>query len=122
MVLGQYQSQIGDLPDLSKYNYENIFRLYKTNNNQYYYNLLQSIYIDGEIDKTKVFYITVKEQLPWSIISYNAYGTVFLWWLIALVNNIFNPIVSPKPGTVLKVIRPQYLTVVLDEINRSLNR
>ena len=122
MVLGQYQSQIGDLPDLSKYNYENIFRLYKTNNNQYYYNLLQSIYIDGEIDKTKVFYMTVKEQLPWSIISYNAYGTVFLWWLIALVNNIFNPVISPEPGTVLKVIRPQYLTVVLDEINRSLNR
>lgn len=122
MVLGQYQSQVDTLPDLSKFNYENIFRVYKTNNNQYYYNLLQSIYIDGEIDKTKIFYMTVKEQLPWSIISYNAYGTVLLWWLIALVNNISNPLISPEPGTVLKVIRPQYLNIVLDEISTSLKR
>jgi hypothetical protein len=122
MVLGQFQGQIDKLPDLSKYNYENIFRLYNTQNNQYYYNLLQSIYVDGEIDNNKVFYMTVKDQLPWSIISYNAYGTTLLWWLIALVNNIYNPVISPAGGTVLKIIRPQYLPDIIDEINRTLTR
>ncbi len=122
MVLGQFQSQVNQLPNLSKYNYENIFRIYQTKNNQYFYNLLQSIYIDGKIDNTKIFYMTVKEQLPWSIISFNAYGTTLLWWLIALVNDIYNPIISPQAGTVLKVIRPQYLSTVIEEVNRSLVR
>lgn len=122
MGLGKFQSQIKELPELSLYNYENIFLLYQTNNNQYYYNLLQSIYIDGELDQNKIFYMSVKEQLPWSIISYNAYGTTLLWWVIALVNKIYNPVISPEAGTVLKIIRPEYIPDVIREINLSLAR
>ena len=118
--MGQYQHKILDLPALDKTRYENIFRLYTTNKKQYYYNLLQTINIDQGIDPKKLFYMTVKEALPWSIVSYNAYGTMDLWWLIALVNNIDNPVKELSSGTTLKIIRPQFIDDVLTEINNAL--
>jgi hypothetical protein len=120
MILGNYQNQIPQLPAISKNKYENIFRLYTTKDNQFYYNLLQTVYIFDNIDPTKIFYLPVKQSLPWSIISYNAYKTIDLWWLIALVNKIYNPVLSPDSGTVLKVIRPEYVPAVLDEINQAI--
>lgn len=120
MILGKYQSQIADLPVLSRQRYENIFRMYTTNNNQYYYNLLKSLYIDNDIDPRKIYYMPVKSSLPWSTISYNAYGTIELWWLIALVNQIYNPIINPTVGTVLKVVRPEYIPELLGELKTLL--
>jgi hypothetical protein len=121
-MLGKYQSDISELPVIPKTRYENIFRLYSTGDAQYYYNLLQSIYIDGEIDPQKIFYMSVKESLPWSIISYNAYGTMDLWWLIAIVNKIYNPVDQPEVGSILKVIRPEYVESILTEINRAIQQ
>lgn len=120
MVLGKYQQQINKLPSLPKARYENIFRLYTTPNNQYFYNILQSIQLDGEIDPKKVFYMTVRETLPWSIISYNAYGNTDLWWLIALINNVDNPVKNPEVGKVLKIIRPEFIGQVVAEINNAI--
>ena len=120
MILGSYQSQIKQLGNLPANRYENIFRMYTTPDNQYYYNILQSIYIDGNIDETKIFYINVKQSLPWSIISYNTYGTTDLWWLITLINKIENPVKAPVTGTVLKAIRSEYIPGVLAEIKQSL--
>lgn len=120
MSIGSFQNQIPQLPNLSINRYERIFRLYKTNQGQFYYNLLQSLYIVDNIDPAAIFYMPVKQSLPWSIISYNAYGTMDLWWLIAIVNKIYNPIAMPEAGAVLKVIRPEYLTPVLEEINKAI--
>jgi hypothetical protein len=120
MVLGKYQTQISELPTLPEVRYENIFRMYTTGQNQYYYNLLKGLYIDGKIDTAKIFYMPVKEFLPWSIISYNAYGNIELWWLIALINNVDNPIKTPTIGTVLKVVRSEYLPQILAEIKNIL--
>ena len=123
MILGNYQDQIQALPTISKSRYENIFKIYTTQNNQYYYNLLQSIYIAVDrIDPRALYQYTVKQNLPWSIISFNVYGTIDLWWLIALVNQINNPIRSLDAGTVLNIIRPEYLNKVLDEINNAISQ
>jgi len=120
MVLGLYQSQVTNLPALPPVRYENIFRIYSTNKNQYYYNLLKSLYIDDKIDPNKIYYMPVKAFLPWTTISYNAYGTIELWWLIILTNQIYNPVANPKVGTVLKVIRPEYLPTILNELKQAL--
>ena len=118
---GQYQNSIPALPTLNTFRYERIFKLYTTTNNQYYYNLLQSIYLPDEIDDTKVFYLTVKQQLPWTMISYNAYGNIELWWLVMLTNKIYNPIKAPEVGTVIKLIKPEYIPSILKEISTALN-
>ena len=119
-TLGQYQNQIAALPPLNDLRYENIFRVYQTNQNQYYYNILNTIYLPEQIDSTKTYTITVKQNMPWTMISYNAYQTIELWWLICLVNKIYNPIKNPSTGTTLQIVQPQYVRQILDEIKAAL--
>jgi hypothetical protein len=119
-MLGQYQNQIQNLPSLNRFRYERIFRLYTTENSQYFYNLLQKIDLPSKIDETKLYYLVVRQNEPWTLISYNAYQTIELWWLICLLNKIDNPLVAPKSGQVLTLLRPQYLTDIFNEIDNLL--
>jgi len=119
-AIGQYQNNISTLPNLNIYRYEKIFKLYQTGNNQYFYNLIQSIFLPDQLDKRALFYITVQQQQPWTTISYNVYKTIELWWLILLTNKLYNPFELPATGTVLAVIKPQYIPDILKEINAKL--
>ena len=49
---GQYQNKINTLPKLNDLRYENIFKMYKTPDNQYYYSILQAVNIPNIIDDT----------------------------------------------------------------------
>jgi len=117
---GQYQNSVTMLPDLNVYRYERIFKLYQTVDNQYFYNLLQSVFLPDKLDERAIFYLTIKKSEPWTMVSFNAYQTIELWWLILLTNKIFNPFELPKTGTVIKLIKPEYLPGVLKEINSAL--
>jgi hypothetical protein len=120
-MAGQYQNSISILPKLNMYRYEKIFKLYQTSDNQYFYNLVQSIFLPDKLDKRALFYLTVGQQQPWTMISYNAYQTIELWWLILLTNKIYNPIQPPTTGSVLTLIKPEYIPDILKEINSALN-
>ena len=56
--------------------------------------------------------------MPWTALSQQVYGDQNLWWLICLTNKIYNPIDNPVPGSVYKVIKPEYVNTVLQEIKR----
>lgn len=120
-AIGQYQNSIASLPNLNAYRYEKIFKLYQTDNNQYFYNLIQSIFLPDQLDDRAIFYYTIKQQMPWTTVSYNVYKTIELWWLILLTNNLYNPFDIPSAGTVIKVIQPAYIPDILKEINSALN-
>lgn len=117
---GQYQNNIKALPNLNAYRYEKIFKLYQTSNSQYFYNLLQSVFLPEKIDPRTLFYLTIKKSQPWTMVSFNAYQTIELWWLILLVNNIYNPFELPKAGTVIKIIKPEFIPQILKEIDAAL--
>jgi hypothetical protein len=117
---GSYQNNIKVLPDLNMYRYEKILKLYTTKDNQYFYNLIQSIFLPDKIDERVIFYMTMRKDEPWTMVSFNAYQTIELWWLILLTNKIYNPFETPKSGTVIKLIKPEYIPVILKEINASL--
>jgi len=117
--LGQYQSQIVDLPDLSEYRYENIFKVYKTPDNQYWYNILKKVTISDTLDDNLFYSVIVTQQTPWTNISYRAYQTIELWWLIMLVNKLNNPLVIPANSTV-KILRPEYVRAVISQIKQQL--
>jgi hypothetical protein len=117
---GSYQNNIKALPDLNMYRYEKIFKLYKTSDNQYFYNIMQSLFLPDEIDDTVLTYITIKKNEPWTMVSFKVYKTIELWWLILLTNKLYNPFEVPKDGTVIKLIKPEYVSTVLKEINASL--
>jgi hypothetical protein len=54
------------------------------------------------------------------MISFRAYRTIELWWLLCLINKIYNPLLFPASGTTLKVLRPQYLPELFNEIETQL--
>ena len=39
-----------------------------------------------------------------------------LWWFILLTNNITNPISVVQPGTVLKIIKKEYVDDIINNI------
>jgi hypothetical protein len=94
--------------------------MFTTEQNQYYYNLLQSLYLPDNIDDTTIYYMHVQQNMPWTTVSFKAYGNIELWWLIMLVNKIYNPLTSATAGTVLKIIRPEYISSILQEITSTL--
>ena len=120
-AIGDYQTDIGSLPSLNEYQYESFFRLYLTENNQYFYNLQSFVvYFLEELDPSTYYEVRVDKNLPWTAISYNEYRTMDLWWLIALVNRVYNPLEFPKPGTKLKILYPEYVRTVITRIDNEL--
>ena len=117
---GQYQNNISDLPNLSDLRYENIFKVYKTNQNHYYYNILNTVSIPLDIDSSTYYLINYNSKMPWTVVSYNAYGTTDLWWLILLTNQITNPVKLPKNLGQLKIIKPEYVRSIVAEIKSQL--
>lgn len=120
-AIGDFQNKILSLPKLSDYQYENFFKLYLTENNQYYYNMLSfSAYFLDELDTSVYYEIDINKSIPWTAISYNEYRTMSLWWLIAIVNKIYNPLKYPEPGTKLKIIYPQHIKTIITRIKTNL--
>lgn len=120
MDLGQYQNSIPVLPQLNSFRYERIFKMFTTEQNQYYYDLLQSLYLPDNIDDTTVYFMHVQENMPWTTVSFKAYGNIELWWLILLVNKIYNPLQPATSGMILKIIKPEYVSSILQEISNAL--
>ena len=116
---GQKQNNISDLSNLSLLRFENLFKVYNTGQN-YYYNLIGTITIPDNIDQNTYTTFTVtSDYMPWTLISQKVYNTPDLWWLICSTNNIQNPIQFPKAGTDLKILTPDYVSGILQQINNS---
>lgn len=120
-AIGTFQKDVPYLPSLDEYAFENFLRVYLTKDNQFYYNLLTTqIAFDGELDASTYYKITITRLMPWTTISYNEYRNMNLWWLIMAVNKIKNPLKFPDPGTELKILYPQFVRYVIDQINDKL--
>ena len=120
-AVGDYQSDIGSLVSLNEYQYENFLKVYLTEENQYFYNLQSfALYFLDELDPKTYYEIDVKKSMPWTAISYNEYRTINLWWLIALVNKIYNPLEFPETGSKLKILYPEYVRSVITRIKNAI--
>jgi hypothetical protein len=115
------QNNISILSPLPKNRFENIFNVYearKGDDKYFFYNLGKKINLDlSDTDSRAFKYIKVNRRLPWTSISYQEYKTQHLWWLILAANKITNPIILPKIGDVLRIIRNEYIDSILSELN-----
>lgn len=119
-AIGNYQSDFPSLQRLNEFQYENFFKIYLTEENQYFYNLLSfAVYILDELDPSTYYEIRVDKRLPWTAISYNEYRNIDLWWLIMVVNKIYNPIEFPEQGSKLKILYPQYVRAVITKLKNE---
>lgn len=85
-------------------------------------NIFRSYLIDEDILSNVSFFetYTVSNGEHWDNVSYNIYGTGFLWWVIALLNNdsIINPFEDLEDGQQLKVLREDYIYQLLSDLEK----
>lgn len=115
-----YQNNISELPTLNEFRYENLFKVYKIDD-YYIYNIINTLKLDDDIDPEFYYIYTVKRPMAWTIVSYENYNTIDLWWLICIMNDIMNPVQFAESGTELKVLRPEYVRIVVDRILTQIN-
>lgn len=113
------QNQIIELPNLGDHDFENIFNIYKEKG-QYFYNLLSTMNFPDPSNLRPDLYDTyiIHERDIWASISYNLYGSVSLWWILCILNQIENPIIMPTPGTRIAVFTIDAVNYVLQAMNR----
>jgi LysM repeat protein len=111
-----HQNNIPSLPRLRDENYENIFNVYVDKDDFYFYNLLQTVHFPQTLPDNYFEFYNVKYNDTWPVISYKFYKKINLWWLIALANNVVDPINSLIVGSILKIPKPQVVTEILTQI------
>lgn len=111
------QNEITELASLENLRYENLFTVYQNVDGKYFYNLISKVNFPEEMDETFYSIYTTKNQEPWTMISYRNYRTPLLWWLICASNRIQNPVYFPEPGTRLKILKPEVVKGILQQIN-----
>ena len=85
-------SSTGELVRLSDYEYENIFKMYKTGDGFFGYNILKTVILPEDIQPQLYDVVLVDRQMSWTNLSFLEYGTIKLWWLICITNKIHNPV------------------------------
>lgn len=104
--------------------YENIFNVYQLtneNNDVYaFYNILSKVSIPSDLDDKVFQYLIVQSEMPLTTLSHDIYKSQHLWWLIMAVNNIRNPIRLIAGGSKIKIIKPEYLEMVLNSIKQKI--
>lgn len=95
-------------------NYSNIFNTYQTTEGFLYHNLSKRVVFpfDESLDMYARYY--VDEDVPWTILSYQLYGSIDYWWVLTSLNK--DMVFYAERGNSVLVIRPDYLTDVLKRI------
>jgi len=119
----RYQNDIPELDVLDNSRYENLFRVYNVEDspkNFYYYNITKGVKIDPDnIDPAYIYNITIDRDVPWTTLSYKLYNTIYLWWIIKIINPDTDLFIV-KSGTELKLIRPEFIDQVLELIQSQI--
>ena len=113
---GDYQNKFDNYSKLPVNMYENIFKLGFENTHPFY-NILKTITVPTNLNDDLFIIIKPLPNDTWTNLSYLYYNTINLWWLIALLNNVFNPFEMP---ITLRILKPEYLDAVLNTIHSQL--
>lgn len=104
--------------------YENIFNMYQfnTSNNDTYvfYNILSKISIPTGLDPIVYQLYEVDSQIALTSLSHKLYGSQHLWWLIMILNNLKNPVKLIESGSIIKIIKSDYLDLVFNSLQNKI--
>ena len=112
------QNQIIDLPNLAVNHKENLFQVNLGVDDQYYYDLSDTVYLEQEALNPQNY--TLHEITRYDnlfTLSQNYYKTRNLWWLIGVANDIDNPFtIRENVGGELKILTPRVVGEILTRI------
>jgi hypothetical protein len=116
IITGKKQNEIAELADLSRNLYENLFNVNLIeDSNTYFYNILNKVIFPDDISDELIDEITLMSDKPWTMLSFQLYGTIDLWWVVYLLNKP-DYIFKAQANTTYKFIKADYITNVLSQI------
>ena len=84
-------------------------------------NLFKSFKINEDLMRDITFFNTYEVegegQAWWDNVSFDVYGTPFLWWMVALFNGVVNPFEDLNPGENLTILRTEYLYTIFKDMD-----
>lgn len=107
------------MAQLNLYDYANIFSTYVDADGYSYYDLINNLVIEGDIDSTLYDEIFYNENVSWYDLSQLYYNTTRLWWVILIANNIINPFEDVKTGDKIKILKSTVVSEILSNINNQ---
>ena len=111
------------LPKINGLRYENIFPVYtikKDDKDFYFYNINNKIILPTKIDNEYIDNIVVNRSIPWTTLSYQIYGNIYLWYILYMMNNSNNsniPTFLTQVGKTIVYIKPEFITNVTNNLN-----
>ena len=84
-------------------------------------NIFKTLRVNKDV-KTDIYAFDTYEvegenQAFWDNISFDLYGTPFLWWIVAIFNDVVNPFEELDPGGNLQVLKSDYLYTIFKDID-----
>jgi hypothetical protein len=98
----------------------NLFNILKDSEaNEYFLNIFRNYIINSQANSSVVYYLKHEvDNADWpDTISMEYYNTPFLWWVIAMFNDIHNPFEDFDTTEFLKILKPQYIYQLMTEIS-----
>ena len=83
-------------------------------------NIFRSYIANEDVFTDVAFFETyeVSNGEYWDNVSFNLYQTPYLWWVIALLNNIVNPFEEIENGDQLNVLRDEYVYTLTSDLEK----
>lgn len=100
-------------------NLENVFNVYKDEDDKYFYNMLRTVNIPEDLDPQYYDVYTIRYGDMWPTLAWKFYQNVNLWWLICATNQIDNATENPKTGDNIKIIKEGYVTEILNSLSED---
>lgn len=94
---------------------KNIFNQYTSTEGVPFISLSKNITFpsDESLDFYKWKYIS--EDTPWTVLSYEIYGTIDYWWILSSINEKY--IFYVPEGSEIKFIPKSYIKDIIEKIN-----
>ena len=121
IINGSKRNEVAELTNLSRNLYENIFKVQlkeKDDKAFYTYNLLNKVIFPDNLDSALIDEVVVHGDKPWTMLSFELYSTIDLWWTVYLLNTP-DYIFMAKAGTTYKYIKPGVMANVLQQLTIS---
>lgn len=121
IINGALQNQVDELNNLNSNLYENIFNVNLIDgdgSDLYFYNILNKVVFPDDISDEYITEVVINVDKPWTTFSYEIYSTIQLWWVIVLLNKP-DYIFKAQAGTTYKLIRPEFINAVLQQITNN---
>lgn len=104
---------------MATFDYSNLFNLYYSTEEIPFTLKNRSIAFPEDKDNAIYGIKYIAENTPWTILSYNIYGSINYWWLLCSLNQ--SQIFYAEEGSEIRYVLPEYLDDVVGTISNQSN-